>query len=96
MHVEIRDTAPGSGTARTAYLETRLSRILQPYDAHIEAAHLALKDVDGDAEGELSLHRTGESEPMTFRSRARRLTTMLANLLESAEARLSIAFPRPR
>lgn len=95
MRVSISDTAPGSGPARTTYLEARIRRVLEPYSSRITSVELKLELEETVHEGVLVLRMRG-SAPFMFTTKGRRMTDILANLIGAGEARLAVEFPSSR
>lgn len=95
MHVKISDTAPGSGPARSSYLESRLLRVFAQYASRIEVAELNL-EFDGFLyEGELVVRIAGAA-PLMFTNKGRRVTNVLAELIDAGAQRVSSSFPKAR
>jgi|GEM_PF-2154433 len=95
MRVKILDTAPGSGPARGTYLEARIRRVFEPFSARITAVELELEHVGVLHEGRLVVRIRGGA-PLMFSTKGRRMTNVLANLIDVAGERLLAAFPSGR
>ena len=87
MRKTIKDSIPGAGPARTAYLCNRIERALGEYK--LKAAELAL-DPAADGEGieaRLTLRPTS-GIPVTLTTTKRTLPVALENVFEAAQYRL--------
>lgn len=88
MELTISDTAPGSGPARTRYLEGRIQRVLGPDLARVTDVRLEVTHTDDGLHHALvQLCLDGDS--LSFRSAKRRMDAALAEVFEAVDFRLS-------
>lgn len=92
MRVKIVDNAPGSGPARRTYLEARLRRVLAPFQRRITTAELKL-EFDGVFYDGVLMLRLPKEAPLAFSTKGRRMTMVLANIIDAGEERLATVFP---
>lgn len=88
MEFTISDTAPGSGPARTRYLEGRIQRVLGPHLARVTDVRLEVTHTADDGLHHALVQLCLDGDLLSFRSAKRRMDAALAEVFEAVDFRL--------